>query len=150
MIDKLLDEAINEAKIGVMEKHGGPFGAVIADSQGNIISRGHNEVLVSHDPTMHAEVNAIRKACQKLKTTDLSQYVIYSSCEPCPMCLSAIIWANIKVMYFGATRKDADKIGFKDNIIYEFLAHKNQILKSNYISKIECSEMMEKYEGEIY
>ena len=100
--------AAEEAEIGVEKGEGGPFGAVIVDKDYNIISRCHNMVLASNDPTNHAEIVAIREACRKLKTHDLTGYTIFSSCEPCPMCLSAIIWSNIKKVYFGATREDAD------------------------------------------
>ena len=88
--------AAEEAEIGVEKGEGGPFGAVIVDKDYNIISRCHNMVLASNDPTNHAEIVAIREACRKLKTHDLTGYTIFSSCEPCPMCLSAIIWSNIK------------------------------------------------------
>lgn len=118
MNNDFLKVAAIEAIHGSSKGDGGPFGAVIVDKSGNVISRGHNEVLTSHDPTNHAEVVAIRKACLKLKTHDLSDCIIYSSCEPCPMCLSAIIWSNIKVMYFGATRYDAAAAGFRDDVIY--------------------------------
>ena len=136
MNEKILKEAAKEALIGISKKDGGPFGAIITDKNGNIISRGHNEVIKNNDPTSHAEINAIKNACKILKTHDLSDYIIYSSCEPCPMCLSAIIWSNIKVLYFGATRKDAAKIGFRDDAIYEYFNEKNEILKKNSINKI--------------
>lgn len=114
---KIADE---EAKINLVEKEGGPFGAVIV-KDGQIISRAHNQVLKNNDPTAHAEVMAIRKACEKLNTYDLSNCEIYSSCMPCPMCMSAIIWANIKKVYYGNTAKDAEMIGFRDDYIYEYL-----------------------------
>ena len=114
---KIADE---EAKINLVEKEGGPFGAVIV-KDGQIISRAHNQVLKNNDPTAHAEVMAIRKACEKLNTYDLSNCEIYSSCMPCPMCMSAIIWANIKKVYYGNTAKDAEMTGFRDDYIYEYL-----------------------------
>lgn len=147
---KLLEEAAEEARIGVLNNDGGPFGAIIADSSGNIISRGHNTVLSSHDPTNHAEVVAIREACRKLGTHDLTGYTIYSSCEPCPMCLSAIIWSNIKTLYFGATRKDAARVGFRDDAIYDYLADKNYILIKEKLDNLECIKVLDEYEGEIY
>lgn len=150
MKEELLDEAIEEALVGVEKKDGGPFGAIIVDKNGNIISKGHNAVLTSHDPTLHAEVMAIREACRKLGTHDLSGYTIYSSCEPCPMCLSAIIWSNINTLYYGATRKDAAKIGFRDDIIYEYLANKNNILEKQEINSLKCKELLDNYEGEMY
>ena len=89
---KNLQEAIKEAIKGIEENDGGPFGAVITDKDGHVIATGHNEVLKTKDPTAHAEINAIRKACQKLNTKDLSNCIIYSTCELCTMCVSAIIW----------------------------------------------------------
>ena len=86
---------------------GGPFGAVIVNKNGEIISKANNKVIINNDPTAHAEIVAIRQACEKLNTYDLSNCVLYTSCEPCPMCLSAIIWANIKEVYNACTKKDA-------------------------------------------
>ena len=99
---------------------GGPFGAVIV-KDGEIIAGCSNSVTINNDPTAHAEVNAIRQACQKLGTFDLSGCVIYTSCEPCPMCLGAIYWAHIDRIYYGNTRKDAAEIDFADDFIYEEL-----------------------------
>lgn len=101
---------------------GGPFGAVIADREGNIISTGVNRVTARHDPTAHAEVNAIRQAAERLQTFDLSGYDIYTSCEPCPMCLGAIYWAHLDKIYFANTKDDAKEIGFDDSFIYEEIA----------------------------
>lgn len=99
---------------------GGPFGAVIA-RDGEIIATGVNRVTANHDPTAHAEVSAIREACKKLDTYDLSGCVIYSSCEPCPMCLGAIYWAHLDKLYFGNNKSDARRIGFDDSFIYDEL-----------------------------
>lgn len=99
---------------------GGPFGAVIV-KDGKVIATGVNRVTANNDPTAHAEVSAIRKACKKLKTFDLSDSVIYTSCEPCPMCLGAIYWSHISHVYCGCNQKDADRIGFSDHFIYEEL-----------------------------
>lgn len=150
MKNRLLGEAAKEALVGSSNNEGGPFGAVITDREGNIISRGHNTVLSSHDPTNHAEIVAIREACKKLGTHDLSDCTIYSSCEPCPMCLLAIIWANIKTLYFGATRKDAARAGFKDDIIYDYFADKNYILIREKIDNLDCVKVLDEYEGEMY
>lgn len=147
---KNLQEAIIEAKKGMNQNAGGPFGAIITDENGNVVATGHNTVLKSKDPTAHAEINAIREACQKLNTKDLSNCIIYSTCEPCPMCLSAIIWSNIKVIYYGSTRKDASQIGFKDDDIYEFLKGNNELLKRVEIKSQECKDLLENYTGEIY
>lgn len=99
---------------------GGPFGAVIV-KDGEIVATGVNRVTANNDPTAHAEVTAIRNACQKVGSFKLEGCTIYTSCEPCPMCLSAIYWAGIKEIYYGNTKIDADRIGFGDNFIYEEL-----------------------------
>jgi len=98
---------------------GGPFGCVIADSNGNIISTGANRVTIENDPTLHAEMVAIKNACKEKNTFNLSNYQLYTSCEPCPMCLSAIYWARIGTVFYGNTRADASNIGFDDSFIYE-------------------------------
>ena len=100
---------------------GGPFGAVIV-KDGEIIAEGVNRVTANNDPTAHAEVTAIRAACARLETFQLDDCVIYTSCEPCPMCLSAIYWAGISKIFYGNTKKDADKINFGDDFIYEEIA----------------------------
>ena len=97
---------------------GGPFGAVVV-RDGHIIARGFNKVTSSNDPTAHAEVDAIRKACAMLGTYQLTDCELYTSCEPCPMCLGAIYWASPKVVYFGNTKQDAARAGFDDQFIYE-------------------------------
>lgn len=108
--------SVNSVKTG-----GGPFGAVIA-KDGEIIAEASNSVTLDNDPTAHAEVNCIRKATKKLATFDLAGCEIYTSCEPCPMCLGAIYWAHLDRIYYGNDRKDAAKIGFDDNFIYEEIA----------------------------
>ena len=99
---------------------GGPFGAVIVKDN-KIIGKGSNNVLKNNDPTAHAEIMAIRDACNNVGSYDLNGCTLYTSCYPCPMCLSAIIWSNIKEVYYGNTKEDAEKIGFRDNFIYEYL-----------------------------
>jgi len=99
---------------------GGPFGACIV-KDGKIIGKGSNHVLSNNDPTAHAEVMAIRDACKNINSYDLSGCELYTSCYPCPMCLSAIIWANIKKVYYGNTKEDAANIGFRDDFIYDFI-----------------------------
>ena len=134
------------AEHGVGCGEGGPFGAVITDKEGNIIAKGNNMVLKNNDPTAHAEVTVIREACKKLGTYDLSGYVLYTSCEPCPMCLSAIIWANIKEVYYACTREDAGRIGFRDDVIYEYLEGKNrELLNLKQIDREGCIELFENY-----
>lgn len=97
---------------------GGPFGAVIV-KEGQVIAEGSNCVTIDNDPTAHAEVTTIRKACKALNTFDLSGCEIYTSCEPCPMCLSAIYWARLDRIYYGCNKEDAKNIGFDDSFIYE-------------------------------
>lgn len=116
--EAFLKLAIEEALEGMRAGVGGPFGAVIVkDNQ--IIGKGHNTVLKSHDPTAHAEVNAIRNACSKMEDHHLTGAVIYTNFEPCPMCLSAIYWANIRSLYYCAGRDVAEKIGFMDRHLYD-------------------------------
>ena len=98
---------------------GGPFGCIITDSNDNIIGRGHNRVTIENDPTLHAEMVAIKDACRNQNTFNLSGATLYTSCEPCPMCLSAIYWARIDTVFYGNTRVDASNIGFDDSFIYE-------------------------------
>ena len=153
-MNQYLKLSIEQAEKTYKENIGGPFGAVIVDEQGNVLSIASNHVLKKHDPTAHAEVEAIRTACQKKQSHDLSGCTIYSSCEPCPMCLSAIIWANIKKCIYGANKVDAANIGFRDNAIYEFLKTKdNKILKMENRNREECLEIFKDYtkiNGEIY
>ena len=120
MNDRDLMRKAIELSIENIKNGGGPFGAVIA-KDGDIIATGTNRVTADNDPTAHAEVNAIRKACQSLKTFDLSGCTIYTSCEPCPMCLAAIYWAHIDKIYYGNNKKDAADIGFDDSYIYDEL-----------------------------
>lgn len=122
-MNKFMQAAIDEAFIGMRKGEGGPFGAVIV-KDGEIIARAHNEVLTTNDPTMHAEVNAIRKATKLLQRFDLSDCEIYSTCEPCPMCFAAIHWAKMKKLYFGASRFDAAEVDFDDQYIYDVINKK--------------------------
>lgn len=115
---KFLKEAIKMAEKGMKSGKGGPFGAVVV-KDGKIIARGCNRVTSSNDPTVHAEIDAIRKACKKLNTFELKGCILYSSCEPCPMCLGAIYWARLKKLFFAATTLRAAKSGFDDKVIYK-------------------------------
>lgn len=141
-----MKKAKENAENGIRKNEGGPFGAVITDKSGNIIANGNNKVLLEKDPTAHAEVVAIREACKKLNTYDLSDCILYTSCEPCPMCLSAIIWANIKEIYYGCTKEDAGSIGFRDDAIYDFIKGKNvDLLDLKEIDRDECIKVFEEY-----
>ena len=139
--------AIKEAEKTMNKDMGGPFGAAIVKDD-KVIAVSSNTVLADHDPTAHAEINAIRKAGEKLKTHDLSGCKLYATGYPCPMCLSAIIWANIKEVYYGTDLDDAEEIGFRDDFTYEFIRNSNQegFLKLKNISKKECLKLFEEYE----
>lgn len=116
---EFMRRAIELSLIGSQAGMGqGPFGAVIV-KDGKIVGQGHNQVVATNDPTAHAEVVAIRDACTNLRTFDLSDCEIYTSCEPCPMCLSAIYWAHLGKIYYGNTRDDAAEIGFDDAFLYQ-------------------------------
>jgi guanine deaminase len=139
--------AIDEARKTMNENKGGPFGAAITDKEGNIISVASNLVLESHDPTAHAEIMAIRNASQKLKTHDLSGCILYATGYPCPMCLSAIIWANINEVYYATDLKDAENIGFRDDYIYNYIkGENNEILTLKQMDREKAIKLFEEYE----
>lgn len=125
---------------------GGPFGACVVKN-GKIIGRGSNHVLSTNDPTAHAEIMAIRDACKNINSYDLSDCELYTSCYPCPMCLSAIIWANIKKVYYGNTKEDAANIGFRDDYIYEYIKGNNydDVLNLECIDRDETIKVFEKF-----
>lgn len=137
---------VNEARKTMNEDKGGPFGAVITDKEGNVISIASNLVLENHDPTAHAEIMAIRKACEKLQTHDLNGYILYATGYPCPMCLSAIIWANITKVYYGTDLKDALEIGFRDDFIYDYIKGNNQdLIDIKQLNREDCIELFKEY-----
>ena len=117
-MNKYMRMAINEARKGIRNQHGGPFGAVIV-KDGVVVGKGHNQVLKNNDPTCHGEMMAIHKACKTLGTFDLSGCELYTTGEPCPMCMSAILWANIEKVYYGCNILDTEDIGFRDKKFYE-------------------------------
>lgn len=119
-MNKYMKIAKDLADENLQTNAGGPFGACIV-KEGLIIGKGSNNVLKNNDPTAHAEIVAIRDACERLKSYDLSECTLYATCYPCPMCLSAIIWSNIKTVYYGNTKLDASKIGFRDDFIYKYI-----------------------------
>lgn len=114
---KIADELARE---NLLTNNGGPFGAVVVKS-GEVVGKGNNHVVKNNDPSAHAEIMAIRDACKTLNTFDLEGCELYTSCYPCPMCLSTIIWANIKTVYYGNTKEDAENIGFRDDMIYKYI-----------------------------
>src|SRR5699024_2695573 len=118
---KFMQIAIDLSREGMQAGHGGPFGSIVV-KEGEIIGKGYNKVLSEHDPTAHAEIIAIREACQNLKSNQLEGCEIYSSCEPWPMCLGAIYWARPGKVYFANNRSDDEKAGFDDSFIYKEIA----------------------------
>ena len=115
-----MNEAVELSIKGMLNNEGGPFGAVVVKN-GEIVGKGNNKVTSTFDPTAHAEVVAIRDACKNLNTFQLDDCIIYTSCEPCPMCLGAIYWARPKAVYYGCTKQDAADINFDDDFIYKEL-----------------------------
>lgn len=130
-----------------IDKGGGPFGAVIV-KDGEVIAAGTNTVTIDNDPTAHAEVNAIRKACKTTGNFKLAGCDIYTSCEPCPMCLSALYWAGVRRIYYGNTQMDARAINFDDNFIYEEIAkpHLNRTIPCIHIPDTDAIEAFRKWE----
>jgi guanine deaminase len=138
-MNRFMKIAKEEAEKGIRLNEGGPFGAVIV-KDGKIIARAHNKVIKTNDPTSHAEINAIREASKKLNRFNLSGCEIYSSCEPCPMCLSAIYWAKISKLYYGCTKEDAEKINFNDKFIYNMINRKpnKRQIREIQINREDC------------
>jgi len=130
---RYMRKAFEEALNGIKSEEGGPFGAVIVQD-GKIVGKGHNTVLKDLDPTAHAEINAIREAANKLGLVHLKNAVLYTTCEPCPMCLSAIYWARIPTVFYSMDHFDADRMGFSDSYIYK------EILKPLEKRKIEMTK----------
>ncbi len=144
----IMKYAIDCARKTMLQGYGGPFGAVIMKN-GEVIAISSNTVLKDNDPTAHAEVNAIREASQKLGTYDLSGCVLYATGYPCPMCLSAIMWANIHEVYYGTDLDAAKKIGFRDDFIYHFIKNGNQgeNLVIKQIDEKECLKLIDEYQS---
>ena len=147
-MNKFMEEAIRLSEDNIISNAGGPFGAVVV-KDGKVIGRGANRVILRHDPTAHAEVMAIREACKNLNTYDLTGCVLYTTCYPCPMCLSAIIWSNIKVVYYANNKEDAAEIGFRDEFIYNYLKtveeEKEDIIKLTCMKREEAIKVFEEY-----
>ena len=146
---KLMREAIKEAESNLLTDEGGPFGAIVV-KEGKIVGKGHNKVLKNNDPTCHAEVEAIREACRNLGTYDLTGCELYASSYPCPMCLGAIIWANIKKVYYANSAQDAGAIGFRDDYIYDFIEGKcqdKQVLELDQLGREEAIETFKRYQS---
>ena len=138
-MNKYMQVAKEISEENLYDNTGGPFGACIVRN-GEIVGKGDNSVLRKNDPTAHAEIEAIRDACNNLNSYDLNDCELYTSCYPCPMCLSAIIWSNIKKVYYGNTKEDAEKIGFRDNFIYDFIKNSNN---DKSVLDLECMDREE-------
>lgn len=141
-----LRQAIELSKQGILSNEGGPFGAIVVKND-VVIGRGLNKVTSSSDPTAHAEIVAIRDACQHLNSFQLEGCTIYSSCEPCPMCLGAIYWARPSRLVFACTREDAASIGFDDDFIYNEInvSHKNRKITTENLLREEGYEIMKQW-----
>lgn len=139
-MNKFMELAINEAKKGIRNKEGGPFGSVIV-KDGKVVGRGHNKVVANNDPTAHGEMMSIRDACNRLGTFDLTGCELYTTSEPCPMCKCAIMWANIKKVYYGCTVNDAEDIGFRDVVFA------TQSPESIEVDRAECLNLFEEYKS---
>ena len=150
-MNEFMEVAIDLSDDNFDKNYGGPFGACVV-KDGKIIGKGINKVIKNNDPTAHAEIVAIRDACRTLKSHDLSECEIYTSCYPCPMCLSAIIWANIKKVYYGNTKEDAANIGFRDDYIYEYIEklskniEDNEVLNLKSMNREEAIKVFERYQ----
>lgn len=144
-MNEFMKAAIEEAEAGISKNEGGPFGSVVV-KDGKIVGRGHNQVVLLSDPTCHGEMQAIRDACKKLNTFDLSGCELYTTGEPCNMCLSACIWANLQKVYYGCTIADNEIIGFRDKKIDSIFGGRDK-LKDFLINidREQCLKLFEKY-----
>lgn len=138
-MNRFMKLAVDEARKGINARHGGPFGCVIV-RDGAVVGSGHNEVIKQSDPTCHGEMMAIRNACKKLGSHDLSGCELYTTAEPCPMCRGAIMWANISKVYYGCNVADTDSIGFRDKVFYE-----SEEKFSEELDRSECLKVFAEY-----
>lgn len=143
-MNKYMKMAIVEAKRGIRAGDGGPFGAVIV-KDGVVVGKGHNQVLKNNDPTCHGEVMAIHKACKKLKTFDLSGCEIYTTGEPCPMCMAAILWANIDKVYYGCNIFDTQDLGFRDALFYKMQEPEEREKFAVELDRKECLKLYKEF-----
>ncbi|MEG0709364.1 MAG: nucleoside deaminase [Longicatena sp.] len=149
MKNDYMTKALEEAYSGIEAGDGGPFGAVIV-KDGKIIGRGHNCVIKCNDPTLHGEMVAIKDACMHLNTYDLTGCEIYTTAEPCPMCLGALMWAGVNKIYYGCNRLDTEEIGFRDNVFFEMINNTNYKDNLIEIDREECKKLFKKYQNIIY
>lgn len=144
-MNKFIKIAIEQAEIGIFNGEGGPFGSVVVKND-VIIGKGHNQVVINRDPTCHGEMQAIRDACKNINSFDLSGCVLYTTGEPCHMCLTACLWANIDKVFYGCTIEENELIGFRDKKFDTFLNGRNNL--KDYLICIdheECRELYKKY-----
>ena len=151
-MNRYIEVAKELAEENLVTNDGGPFGACVVKN-GKIIGKSSNSVIKDNDPTAHAEINAIRNACKNINSYDLDGCELYTTSYPCPMCLSAIIWSNIKRVYYGNTKEDAEKIGFRDDFIYEYIKNLEEdkmdksVLNLKSIDREETIELFEKFKN---
>ncbi len=143
-MNKFMELAIIEARKGIENEEGGPFGAVIVKN-GEVVGKGHNQVLKRHDPTCHGEMMAIHDACENLGTFDLSGCEIYTTGEPCPMCLGAILWANMDKVYYGCNIIDTAKIGFRDEQFYKMSSPQEKAKFVKELDRDACLKLYDRY-----
>ena len=139
-----MQEAIKEAKTGIDNGDGGPFGSVVV-KDGKIIGKGHNKVVAQNDPTAHGEICAIRDACKNIGSFSLKGCELYTTAEPCPMCLAAILWARIDKVYYGCNVDDTAKIGFDDSEFYKVLKGENKLCEVSKLNREDCIELFKEY-----
>ena len=151
-MNRYIEVAKELAEENLVTNDGGPFGACVVKNA-KIIGKGSNSVIKDNDPTAHAEINAIRNACKNINSYDLDGCELYTTSYPCPMCLSAIIWSNIKRVYYGNTKEDAEEIGFRDDFIYEYIKNLEEdkmdksVLNLKSIDREETIELFEKFKN---
>lgn len=144
-MNQYMKAAIEEAQAGIHAGEGGPFGCVIV-KDGKIVGRGHNQVVKQKDPTCHGEIMAIHEACRSLDTFDLSGCELYTTGEPCPMCMGAIMWANIPQVYYGCNTSDTEEIGFRDKVFYEFTEEKRAEMVKE-LDREACRKLYREYQN---
>ena len=144
-MNQYMKAAIEEAEHGIHAGEGGPFGCVIV-KDGTIVGKGHNEVVKRKDPTCHGEIMAIHEACRSLDTFDLSGCELYTTGEPCPMCMGAILWANIGKVYYGCNIADTEERGFRDKVFYEFTEEKKAQMVQE-MDRAECKKLYHEYQN---
>ncbi len=143
-MNEFMKVALDEAYKGINSGDGGPFGAVIV-KDGVIVGKGHNCVISGKNPTLHGEMMAITDACKTLQTHDLSGCDIYTTAEPCPMCMGAILWAGIKAVYYGCNTKDTESIGFRDEVFYKMLHSDDMGIIYSEFERSECLKLFKTY-----